>query len=94
MADSDALRSRRKRLHAAGDCSLCRHGPPGGRVPVAAIPAPGDAPGDPRSALEALWHRLEAAHQASPDNATLARELRMTLQALTGGDPDAGFDFG
>jgi hypothetical protein len=40
MADSNALRQRRKRLHAAGDHSLCRHGSLDG--PLATVTA-GDA---------------------------------------------------
>lgn len=59
-----------------------------------ALPAPSGAPVDPRASLEALAARLEAAHEADPGNAMLARELRMTLQALAGEDPDAGFDVG
>ena len=90
MADSGALRSRRSRAHTQGDHTWCRHGPP----VVVALPAPSGAPVDPRVALERLAGRLEAAHEADPGNAGLARELRMTLQALAGEDPDAGLDVG
>ena len=91
MADSPALRSRRSRAHAAGDCSLCRHGL---RAPLVVLPVAGDAPLDPRVSLEALGRRLEAAHEADPANALVARELRATLLALSAGDDDAGFDVG
>jgi hypothetical protein len=82
MADSDALRSRRKRLHAAGDHSLCRRCD--GRSAVAAVPVPGDARVDPSVSLERLAARLEAAHEADPSDAAVARELRATLLALRG----------
>lgn len=91
MADSPALRSRRSRAHAAGDCSLCRHGPRGVLV---ALPAAGDAPVDPRASLERLARRLESIHVQDPGNALIARELRMTLAALSAGDDDSGFDVG
>jgi hypothetical protein len=82
MADSDAVRSRRKRLHAAGDHSLCRRC--GTRNAVAVPPVPGAAPVDPRVSLERLAGRLEAAHEADPADAAVARELRATLLALRG----------
>jgi hypothetical protein len=91
MADSAALRSRRSRAHAAGDCSLCRHP----RAPVLTLAsATRGAPADPRERLESLAGRLEAAHEADPANALLARELRATLTALVAGDDDSGFDVG
>jgi hypothetical protein len=97
-ADSDAVRSRRKRAHARGDCSLCRHGPARGAAAapgvLVALPAPSGAPVDPRVSLERLAARLEAAHEQDPGNAGLAGELRRTLAALSGEDPDAGFDVG
>jgi hypothetical protein len=43
-------------------------------------------PVDPQASLEALARRLEDAHRADPGNALLARELRMTLGKLAGGD--------
>lgn len=92
MADSGALRSRRSRAHTQGDHSFCRHGPPGGPPVVVALPAPAGAPVDARVSLEGLARRLEDAHTQDPSNALLARELRMTLQALSGGDPDAYLD--
>jgi len=92
MADSGALRSRRSRAHTQGDHTFCRHGPPGPPGVLLALPAPSGAPLDPRASLEGLARRLEAAHEADPGNANVARELRMTLQALSGGDPDAYLD--
>lgn len=93
MPDSDAVRSRRKRLHAAGDCSLCRHVSRGGTAALS-VAAEADPCADPAGELAALAGRLAAAHRADPGNGVLARELRMTLAALMGGDPDAGFDCG
>jgi hypothetical protein len=54
----------------------------------------GDAPVDPRMSLESLARRLEAVHEADPGNTLAARELRMTLAALSGADDDSGFDVG
>lgn len=89
MADDGAVRTRRWKLHKAGDHSLCRRCPavkaalPPSFAPLAGIPAD-SAPGalDPAAELQALAARLIAAHQADPGNAIVARELRMTLQAL------------
>lgn len=93
MADSDALRAKRARRHKAGDHSLCKHppvaqSPPEGQEgspPLAAVI-------DPMQELRELAARLVAAHEADPGNALLARELRMTLQALTGGGKPADDD--
>jgi hypothetical protein len=82
MADSNALRSKRKRQHAAGDHSLCRRCD--GRSAVVVPPAPGDAGIDPGVSLARLAARLEAAHEADPSDAAVARELRVTLLALRG----------
>jgi hypothetical protein len=80
MPDSDALRSRRKRLHAAGNHSLCRRC---ASAPVlAALPEAVAAPVDTLASLEGLARRLEAAHEADPANSRLAAELRATLLAL------------
>jgi hypothetical protein len=43
-----------------------------------------DTPVDPRVSLERLAGRLEAAHEADPADAAVARELRVTLLALRG----------
>src|SRR5260370_9786059 len=82
MADSEAVRSRRKRAHAAGDHSLCRRDC--AALKLAAPPADAPAAADPKTELGQLAARLAAAHRADPGNANLARELRMTLHALMG----------
>lgn len=93
MADSEAVRSRRKRLHAAGDHSVCRRCAAvrgdvaqdvAARVTALPAPPPGDpAPKlDPRAEMEQLALRLVAAHEGDPRNTLLARELRMTLHEL------------
>jgi hypothetical protein len=88
MADSDALRSRRKRLHSGGDHSLCRRC--GGRGAELATVVAGGVPVDPQTALEALARRLEGAHEADPGDAAVARVLKDTLLALRGeAKPDA-----
>ena len=82
MADSDAVRSRRYRLHRAGNHSLCRDC--GHRPPLQA--AGGDVQEvpevDPAAGMARLAATLAEAYEASPGDAMLARELRMTLQAL------------
>lgn len=84
MADSAALRMRRSRSHKAGDHSLCRHDC--ANPPAAALAAePPQA--SPLERLDALAGRLEAAHQAEPGNAIVARELRLTLEALAKAEP-------
>jgi hypothetical protein len=88
MADSEALRSRRKRAHAAGDHRLCRRcavvrGPGGPPQPVTLSPEqPPARVNDPVAELRQLAAQLAEAYRAEPGNALLARELRMTLQAL------------
>lgn len=80
MADDEALRSRRKRAHAAGDHSLCK------RCAAVRIALGGqEIPADDRAKLRWLAGTLAGAYKADPGNALLARELRMTLQALLGG---------
>jgi hypothetical protein len=85
LADSGALRTQRYKCHKAGDHSLCRHAPGAegqdGHPP--AVPV-----SDPIGELRRLAGRLRDAHEADPGNALIARELRMTLQALTGGRGD------
>ena len=81
MADSGALRVRRSRAHKAGDHSLCK------RCAVLKLAeAPPDVPPvtDPMSEMRLLAGRVALAHVRDPGNALLARELRMTLQALMG----------
>jgi len=89
LADSGALRAKRARRHKAGDHSLCRHGA-AVTVPVEGQdgPPPVAPVTDPIGELRRLGGRLRAAHVADPGNALIARELRMTLQALTGGKSD------
>ena len=86
MADPGSLRTQRYRLHKAGDHSLCvrcavqRADP---RV-LAAEPVT-----DATAGLRLLAGQLAAAYGTDTGNALLARELRMTLQALlSGGKPD------
>ena len=80
MADSGALRVRRARLHKGGDHSLCVRCVVQRADPVAAKAEP--LPDDPVSGLRLLAGQLAAAYGRDTGNALLARELRMTLQAL------------
>jgi hypothetical protein len=84
MPDSNALRSRRKRLHAAGDCSLCRHRPASGVVTARAPRDTPEGPFDAEASLRAQARRLEAACEESPGDASLERVLKDTLLALRG----------
>lgn len=86
MADSEAVRSRRKRLHALGDHSSCRR-----CAAVTGRPAPGmtllppSAPAvkfDAVAELRELAAELHAAYRQDPANAMLARECRSTLALL------------
>jgi hypothetical protein len=79
MADSDAVRSQRKRAHARGDHHLCRH-----RVDPSPAPDPSLAGEvfDPAGELVALARRLAAASAADPANANLAKKLRQTLTVI------------
>jgi hypothetical protein len=92
MADSGSTRTRRWKLHKSGDHSLCKPGcgrnppVPRGLVVIPELPAgPGDL--DARRSMVRLAERLEAAHEADPSNSAVARELRVTLQALAGQVP-------
>ena len=88
MADPGALRVRRARAHKSGDHSLCKRcaavrgggGPPEG-APLL-LPPTSSQMDDPVAALRELAAQLAAAYRADRGNAMLARELRMTLQAL------------
>jgi hypothetical protein len=85
MADSGATRTRRWKLHKAGNHSECK----GCDVlrGTAAAPVPRDAPDGPvdvQASLEAQARRLEAACEAAPGSALLEKELRATLLALRG----------
>ncbi len=83
MADSGAVRQARYKRHQAGDHSTCKHDRP---LRLAPAPPP-DPDFDAAAELRALAARLSAAYAADTGNAALARELRVTLQALA---PDAG----
>jgi hypothetical protein len=84
------LCARVARAHKAGDHSLCRPGCGKNRrvaaAPVSLAAVRGGSAGnlDPRRAMTGLALRLEAAHEADPSNAAIARELRVTLLALGG----------
>jgi hypothetical protein len=81
MPDSEALRSRRKRAHAAGDHSLCKRC---AALKLAEPPAEAPPVDDPMAEMRRLAGRVVLAHEKDPGNANLAREARMTLQALMG----------
>jgi hypothetical protein len=82
IADPPALRMRRSRAHKGGDHSLCRSAC--ATVKLAA-PLPDVTPAtDPKAEMQALAGLLAQAYKSDPGNASLARELRMTLQALMG----------
>lgn len=88
MADSPATRSRRYRQHKAGDHSLCKPGcqPRSGEFGenLRALPPVPEGSGtfDADTELRRLADQLAGAYTADPQNALLARELRMTLQSL------------
>lgn len=99
MADSEAVRSRRKRMHAAGDHSLCRRcaavrSETAGLRGVVSLPKPPPPRGpelDPSAEMRALAARMAEAHRADPSNAILGAELRKTLVELmpkNAGKPD------
>ena len=82
MADSGALRQRRSKAHKAGDHRLCKRScAAAARLRAVPVPARPDEV-DAAEGLAALARTLAAAYEADPGNALLARELRMTLQAL------------
>src|ERR1700729_276828 len=97
MADDGATRTRRWKLHKAGDHSECRRcDAVRGRVGPATVLRSVELPGpeqddavsatldDPQAALQRQATRLEAACKARPGTAPLERELRATLLALRG----------
>ena len=91
MADSGSLRVRRHRLHAAGDHSLCKRCA-AVRTGLPAVEGR-EIPVDDTGKMRWLAASLVEAYRADPGNALLARELRMTLQALMGrGDGPEGRD--
>lgn len=89
MADSNAVRSRRKRQHAANDHSECTTRCRARRlaaVPAVTVTVPDDF--DPAAEMRRLAGRLAAAYAADTGNAALARELRATLLAIKSLDED------
>jgi hypothetical protein len=91
MADSGALRVRRTRAHKAGDHSLCK------RCAVVrnAVPVAEDGPkpiADAEAELRVLAGQLAEDYRDQRGNALLARELRMTLQALLPAAGGSGLD--
>jgi hypothetical protein len=91
MADSGATRTRRWKLHKAGNHSECK----GCDVLKGTAAAPGhretpEGPVDAQALLERQARRLEAACESQPGNAALEKELRATLLALRG--PGEGAD--
>jgi hypothetical protein len=83
MADSGAVRTRRWKLHRAGNHSECRdcdalRGARPGLAPTAVPEGAVDA----QASLEAQARRLEAACEREQGNAALEKELRATLLAL------------
>jgi hypothetical protein len=91
MADSGALRARRSRAHRAGDHSLCRRcAAVRGEVQVA---VDGLKPvADAEAELRMLAGQLAEDYRGQRGNALLARELRMTLQALLPAAGGSGLD--
>lgn len=100
MADSEAVRSRRKRMHAAGDHSLCKRcvAVRGGAVLPRPVAVPDLALGsgevtDAPAELRQLAYRMAEAHRADPSNAILGAELRKTLlELMPKGNADADAD--
>jgi hypothetical protein len=84
MVDSDAVRSRRKQLHAQGDHSMCRHLRDYAPRGLAMLPAPGGQDLDAVAELRQLAADALADYRANPGNAGRVREARLTLQALMG----------
>jgi hypothetical protein len=90
MADSEAVRSRRKRAHASGDHRLCRRDC--AALKLAAPVAVGEVT-DARAELRQLAARMAEAHRADPGNAILGAELRKTLlELMPKGKQDADAD--
>jgi hypothetical protein len=97
MADEPALRMRRHRLHKGGNHSLCKRSC-GQSAEVARIlrearqvePVSGEF--DPRQAMVDLAMQLREASAASPADAVLAREYRLTLVELAKGGEGDGPD--
>jgi hypothetical protein len=88
MADSDALRQRRRRQHVAGNHALCRRDCGKNQPVLRSLPevredAAGSAEFNPAARMRELAEQMREACAANPGDAMLAREYRLTLQALT-----------
>src|SRR5215469_16953142 len=92
MADSDAVRSRRKRQHAQGDHSICKHDRPVIVLPEPPGTSPSEGEFDPEAELRRLADLLAEAYRQDPGNAALARELRATLPGPPPGARGPGRD--
>ena len=97
MADSEALRSRRKRAHAQGDHRLCKRCPAvrgEGTRTVSLLPQVAVGPEfDAVAEMRQLAAELHEAYRADTSNGVLARELRMTLaELMPKGKQDADAD--
>jgi hypothetical protein len=104
VADSNSLRSKRKRFHAAGDHSLCRRcDAVRAVIPVTSAPKliqtaldhllePPEGHVDAQAALQRQAARLEAACLADRGNAALERVLKEILLALRGPEQAADSD--
>lgn len=78
MADSDAQRARRYRLHQQGDHSLCR---PGRCRVLTAVPEGADVPPPSADVVELL----AAVEEEFPPSDRLSRALAVRLAGLSGG---------
>jgi hypothetical protein len=98
VADSNALRVRRSKLHAGGDHSLCKEGRPCRRLALvlggAVRPAPGGlvaavaaefAGGDDATVRELALKLAELADQPGPQSVAACRALGELLAATRGG---------
>lgn len=91
MADSGALRTRRSRAHKAGDHQYCKRCVVL-RAESAATSAGVPPPVGDQAKLRWLAGLLAEDYVADRGNALLARELRMTLQALLDGQGKPSVD--
>jgi hypothetical protein len=87
MADSGAVRARRHRQHVAGNHALCRRDCGENRQVLRALPGTDEISAripdfDPQRSMRELAEQLREACAANPADAVLAREYRLTLQAL------------
>ena len=94
MADSGATRTRRWKLHRAGNHSECKgcDALRGAAPPRVSQETP-EGRVDVQASLEAQARRLERACESQPGNAALEKELRATLLALRGPGEAADDEF-